>query len=137
MDDVDRFATGFSNADGVQLSNSVDVTLDLNGHYIERYNNAAGTNANKKAVFYVTGSAKLTVMDSVGGGEMLSSGEYANESNVKGEYISGRGTMYRIENVTVVSAPQTIDEQPTDLKFYLTSGTADKYVKLVVSTMSA
>ena len=71
LDDVDRFATGFSNADGVQLSNSVDVTLDLNGHYIERYNNAAGTNANKKAVFYVTGSAKLTVMDSVGGGEIL------------------------------------------------------------------
>ncbi len=71
LDDVDRFATGFSKADGVQLSNSVDVTLDLNGHYIDRYNNAAGTNANKKAVFYVTGSAKLTVMDSVGGGEIL------------------------------------------------------------------
>ena len=71
LDDVDSFATGFSKADGVQLSNSVDVTLDLNGHYIDRYNNAAGTNANKKAVFYVTGSAKLTVKDSVGGGEIL------------------------------------------------------------------
>ena len=71
LDDVDRFATGNSRTDGVQLSNSVDVTLDLNGHYIDRYNNAAGTNANKKAVFYVTGSAKLTVMDSVGGGNII------------------------------------------------------------------
>lgn len=69
LDDVDSFAAGNLRTDGVQLS-SGDVTLDLNGHYIERYNNAAGTNVNKKAVFYVTGSAKLTVMDSVGGGNI-------------------------------------------------------------------
>lgn len=71
LDDIDSFATGFSRAYGVQLSNSVDVTLDLNGHYIDRYNNAAGTIANNRAVFYVTGSAKLTVTDSVGGGEII------------------------------------------------------------------
>ena len=71
LDDIDSFATGFSRADGVQFSNNVDVTLDLNGHYIERYNNAAGTNVNNKAVFYVTGSAKLTVTDSVGGGNII------------------------------------------------------------------
>ena len=70
LDDIDNFATGFSRTDGVQFQ-SGDVTLDLNGHYIERYNNAAGTNANKKAVFYVTGSAKMTVKDSVGGGEIM------------------------------------------------------------------
>ena len=70
LSNVDNFYTGFNRSDGVQL-NSGDVTFDLNGHYLERYNNGAGTNANKKAVFYVTGSAKLTVMDSVGGGEIL------------------------------------------------------------------
>ena len=30
---------------------------------------------------------------------MLSSGEYANESNVESQYISGRGTMYWINGV--------------------------------------
>ena len=70
LDDFENFATGWSRTDGIQLS-SGDVTLDLNGHYINRYNNAAGTNANKKAVFYVTGSAKMTVMDSIGGGNII------------------------------------------------------------------
>ncbi len=70
LDNVDNFYTGFNKSDGVQF-NSGDVTFDLNGHYLLRYNNAAGINANKKAVFYVTGSAKLTVMDSVGGGEIM------------------------------------------------------------------
>ena len=70
LENVDNFAAGNLRTDGVQL-NSGDVTFDLNGHYLLRYNNAAGTNANKKAVFYVTGSAKLTVMDSVGGGEII------------------------------------------------------------------
>ena len=74
LDDIDSFATGFSRTDGVQFQ-SGDVTLDLSGHYIERYNNAAGTNVNKKAVFYVTGSAELTVMDSVGGGTVTVTGD--------------------------------------------------------------
>ena len=55
---------------------------------------------------------------------------YANESKV--EYQGGD---YYITDVNVVPAPQTIDEQPTDLKFYLTSRAADKYVKFVVSTI--
>ena len=66
---------------------------------------------------------------------MLSSGEYANESNVESQYISGRGTMYWINGVTVVPAPLTIDEQPTDLKFYLTSKEDAKYVEFVVSSI--
>lgn len=66
---------------------------------------------------------------------MLSSGEYANESNVESQYISGRGTMYWINGVTIVPAPLTIDEQPTDLKFYLTSKEDAKYVEFVVSSI--
>lgn len=66
---------------------------------------------------------------------MLSSGEYANESNVESQYISGRGTMHWINGVTVVPAPLTIDEQPTDLKFYLTSKEDAKYVEFVVSSI--
>ncbi len=50
LDDIDSFATGFSRAYGVQFQGG-DITLDLNGHYLERYNNAAGTIANNRAVF--------------------------------------------------------------------------------------
>lgn len=66
---------------------------------------------------------------------MLSSGEYASEKDVESQYISGRGTTYWINGVTVVPAPLTIDEQPTDLKFYLTSKEDAKYVKFVVSSI--
>ncbi len=59
------------------------------------------------------------------------SNNYASEENVKTE----TGGDQKIENVTVVPAPLTIDEQPTDLKFYLTSGEDDKYVEFVVSAI--
>ncbi len=36
--------------------------------------------------------------------------KYANDSNVDSQYIPGRGTQYWIGNVSVVPAPQTIDE---------------------------
>lgn len=55
---------------------------------------------------------------------------YANEGKVKNE--DGEKS---ISDVTVVPVPLTIDEQPTDLKFYLTSRAADKHVKFVISTI--
>ncbi len=55
---------------------------------------------------------------------------YANESKL--EYQVGA---YYITDVTVVPVPLTIDEQPTNLKFYLTSRVDDKYVKFVVATI--
>lgn len=50
LDDIDSFATGFSRAYVVQFQGG-DITLVLNGHFLERYNNAAGTIANNRAVF--------------------------------------------------------------------------------------
>lgn len=72
LNDFDSFSTTTITGGvyGMQFS-SGDITLDLNGHYIRKYSSQEGSNANKKAVFYVTGSAKLTVIDSVGGGEIV------------------------------------------------------------------
>ena len=47
--------------------------------------------------------------------------KYANESNVESQYISGKGTQYWIENVTVVPVPLRIDAQLDDISFYLTT----------------
>ena len=55
---------------------------------------------------------------------------YANEGNVNIDYSE-----QNVKDVTVVPVPLTVDEQPTDLTFYLTSREADKYVKFVVSTI--
>ena len=60
-----------------------------------------------------------------------SGNSYANEGNVEVDHDGSQ----MIRNVTVVPVPLTIDKQPTDLKFYLTSKVADKYVKLVISTI--
>ncbi len=60
-----------------------------------------------------------------------SGNNYANEGNVEVDHDGSQ----IIRNVTVVPVPLTIDEQPTDLEFYLTSQENDKYVKFVVSTI--
>ena len=55
----------------------------------------------------------------------LADGTYANESNVKSQYVANKGTYYRIEEaVTVVSAPMSITTQPKHISLYATSPTA-------------
>ena len=63
---------------------------------------------------------------------MLNSGMYANESNVNSQYISGRGTAYWIDKVTVVSAPLIFHSQPRDKVYYLTMPDYEKWAAFAV-----
>ncbi len=48
----------------------------------------------------------------------LADGTYANENHVVSQVISGYGTDYWIENVTVVPSPLTVTTQPADVTLY-------------------
>ena len=67
--------------------------------------------------------------------KLTDSGAYAGEKNVQSQVISGWGTRYWIDKVSVVPAPVVIPTggQPQDITFYLTSPNGVKYTGIVAS----
>lgn len=108
----------------VNVTSYNQSALVLKGGSFKKYVNSAKW-ASCSPFVYLSEGYTFAFMDPA------SSNNYANEGNVKVDHDGSQ----MIRNVTVVPVPLTIGEQPTDLKFYLTSRAADKYVKLVISTI--
>lgn len=108
----------------VNVTSYNQSALVLKGGSFKKYVNSAKW-ASCSPFVYLSEGYTFAFMDPA------SSNNYANEGNVKVDHDGSQ----MIRNVTVVPVPLTIDEQPTDLKFYLTSKEDAKYVEFVVSSI--
>ena len=98
--------------------------LVLMGGSLKKYVNSSNL-AKCSPFVYLSDGYTFALTDPAGGNN------YANEGNVEIDHDGSQ----MIRNVTVVPVPLTIDEQPTDLKFYLTSKEDDKYAEFAVSAI--
>ena len=63
---------------------------------------------------------------------LTDSGAYAGENDVNSQVISGKGTAYLIDKVTVVSAPLIFHSQPRNKVYYLTTPNYEKWAAFSV-----
>ena len=108
----------------VNVTSYNQSALVLKGGSFKKYVNSAKL-AKCSPFVYLSEGYTFALMDSAGGNS------YANEGNVEVDHDGSQMVM----GVSVVPAPLTIDEQPTDLKFYLTSREDDKYAEFAVSAI--
>ena len=108
----------------VNVTSYNQSALVLKGGSFKKYVNSAKL-AKCSPFVYLSEGYTFALMDPAGGNN------YANEGNVEVDHDGSQMVM----GVSVVPAPLTIDEQPTNLKFYLTSREDDKYVEFAVSAI--
>lgn len=92
-----------------------NVTLDLNGHYIKKCDLTDGTANNSNAFFYVTNGTKLTVTDSIGGGEIIQTVAYPAfiiDNNASLTVESGTITSNKSAGIRVDGGSLTVTGNP-------------------------
>ena len=92
-----------------------NVTLDLNGHYIKKCDLTDGTANNSNAFFYVTNGTKLTVTDSIGGGEIIQTVAYPAfiiDNNASLTVDSGTITSNKSAGIRVDGGSLTVTGNP-------------------------